>query len=70
MNILKFIHEQESKGENTSYGDIVLELELSKPTVRKRLDRLKYYGYVKIQKMGTYKIVEITEKGRNLVLKG
>jgi len=67
LRIMKYLYKQDVKGEKTSYGDIIRELGISKPTARTRLEPLIYYGYVKVTKSGTYKMVELTEKGKDLI---
>lgn len=63
LGILRFVYQQNSLGVKPSYTDIGNELELSKPTTRKRLNHLVATGYLNEQKSGNRKILELTEKG-------
>jgi PAS domain S-box-containing protein len=66
---LRFIHSQDLRGLSTCYSDISLNLGLSRPTVRRRVLELVRAGYLKECKKGRKKLVELTELGRNLLLK-
>lgn len=69
FSILRFIYEQNTRGIKPSYTDIGKELRVSKPTTRKRLRGLILRGYMIESKRGMHKVVELTEKGRNLFFK-
>jgi PAS domain S-box-containing protein len=66
LEILRFIYEQNTSGIKPSYSDIGKEAGVSKPTARKRIKNLIFKGYMMESKKGLYKVVELTDKGRNL----
>ena len=63
LDILRVVYQQNNLGVKPSYTDIGNELELSKPTTRKRIKELVATGYLEEQKSGNRKILELTEKG-------
>lgn len=69
LNILKFVFQQNKRGICPSYSDIERELNITKPTVRKRVSKLSKYDYLITIIKGRSKLVELTDKGRNLFLK-
>jgi PAS domain S-box-containing protein len=69
LEVLRFIYRQNYVGVKPSYTDVGAELEISKPTVRKRIRLLISAGYVSEVKKGRDKIVELTEGGRRFFLK-
>lgn len=69
LEVLRFIYQQNNLGVKPSYTDIGNELEISKPTTRKRLKHLVATGYLNEQKSGNRKILELTEKGLMLFRK-
>ena len=64
-----FIQDCNIIGKKPTFSDIETDLDISKPTVRKRLRVLTYDGYTIISNKGRTKIVELTEKGRRLFFK-
>jgi PAS domain S-box-containing protein len=66
MDILRFVNKQNVLGLKPSYSDIVRGLDISKPTVQKRLNLLGHGGYLVQMKNGRKKTVEISDKGRNI----
>jgi biotin operon repressor len=66
LELLSFVYEQNTLGIKPSYTDIGKEVGASKPTVRKRIKNLTFSGYMIESKKGMYKVVELTDKGRNL----
>ncbi|NVM28815.1 MAG: PAS domain S-box protein [Candidatus Helarchaeota archaeon] len=69
FEILELIFRQNNLGRKPSYSEIRLELKVSKPTVRKRINHLISLGYLRTFKIGNKKLVELTEKGWYLFLK-
>ncbi len=63
LEILRIVYQQNNLGIKPSFTDIGNELEISKPTARKRLKNLVATGYLNEQKSGNRKILELTEKG-------
>ena len=66
LEILRFVHQQNNLGVKPSYTDIGNELEVSKPTIRKRLKNIVSTGHLNEQKSGNRKTLELTEKGQRL----
>jgi len=69
LTCLRFVYKQNSIGIRPSYSSIAKEVRISRPTVRKRLTLLSSAGYVIDNVRGNSKVVELTEKGRELFLK-
>lgn len=63
LAMLKVIYRYNSIGQKPSHSEIGNELNISKPTVRKRIKQLVTIGYLNEQKSGIRKILELTEKG-------
>jgi PAS domain S-box-containing protein len=68
LEILRFVYQQNNLGLKPSYSGIGEGLQISRPTVRKRVKQLVMTGYLLEQKKGKSKIVEISGKGRMLFL--
>ncbi|MFX1515544.1 MAG: PAS domain S-box protein [Promethearchaeota archaeon] len=68
LEILKFVYQQNNLGLKPTYSGIGKELQISRPTVRKRVKQLRVLGYLLEHKKGKSKILEISEKGRMLFL--
>jgi PAS domain S-box-containing protein len=69
LEVLRVVYQQNSMGARPSFSDIERELDLSKPTVRKRIRQLVSGGYARTNIKGRNKIVSLTEKGRRLFWK-
>ncbi len=70
LEMLQFVNDENSMGVEPSYSDVGTELELSKPTARKRIRRLVSMGCLKELSKGRSKYLDITEKGKSyMVLK-
>ncbi|MFX0182584.1 MAG: PAS domain S-box protein [Candidatus Hodarchaeota archaeon] len=69
LEVLRFVYQQNNLGVKPSYSDIGEELQISKPTVRKRIKQLIATGYLIEHKKGKMKILEISGKGRSLFIK-
>jgi PAS domain S-box-containing protein len=68
LEILRYVFQQNNLGLKPSYSDIGEGLKISRPTIRKRVKRLKAAGYLLEDKKGKSKVVEISGKGRMLFL--
>lgn len=66
LEVMKLIFRQNKSGLKPTYTEVGKELGISKPTARKRIRRLVNYGYLVESTQGRFKLVEITEKGREL----
>lgn len=66
LDVMKLIFKQNKSGIKPTYTDVGKELGISKPTARKRIRRLVNHGYLVESTEGRFKLVEMTEKGREL----
>ncbi|MHC1624917.1 MAG: PAS domain S-box protein, partial [Methermicoccaceae archaeon] len=66
LDILKIVYKQNTLGLRPCYTDISKELGISNPTARKRIRRLISFGYLRDKTEGRSKVIELTERGRNL----
>ncbi|MFQ6136189.1 MAG: PAS domain S-box protein [Candidatus Hydrothermarchaeales archaeon] len=64
LDILKLVYKQNKLGEYPSYKEIGKNLNITKGTVRKRINALKGKGLVIDRKKGRFKLLELTEEGR------
>jgi len=69
FDVLKFVYDQNMVGVKPSYGAIDKALQMSKPTLRKKMRTLRSDGYILETKKGSSKVVELTEFGINTILK-
>jgi PAS domain S-box-containing protein len=69
LRVLRFINKQNTIGIKPSYSIIAKELRISRPTVRKRLTLLASTGYVIEHARGNSKVLELTERGREMFWK-
>jgi PAS domain S-box-containing protein len=67
-DLLTFIHEEEVRKSIVSFKKIRWKLNLTYPTIRKRLVLLKEQGLITIRKQGRTKEAHITEKGRRIIV--
>jgi PAS domain S-box-containing protein len=69
LMVLRFIYRQNTIGIKPSYSSIAKEVRISRPTVRKRLNLLISAGYVLENSRGNSKVMELTERGREIFWK-
>lgn len=69
LSILKFAYAQNKMGVKPSFTDICDHLNVSKPTIRKKIKTLVNKDYLIEKVEGTHKRVEVTDKTRNLFWK-
>ncbi|MFO7968386.1 MAG: DUF835 domain-containing protein, partial [Archaeoglobaceae archaeon] len=69
LSILKFAYAQNKMGVKPSFTDICDHLNVSKPTIRKKIKTLVNKDYLVEKVEGTHKRVEVTDKTRNLFWK-
>jgi PAS domain S-box-containing protein len=67
FDVLRVIHKHDLMKIGTTYRDLTGALDISKPTARKRVNSLRYYGYIVEVKRGKRKAFTLTEKGWNLM---
>ena len=65
--ILTYIQNEGKNNIAVTYGTIGKTFSISKVTVKKRLESLKDNGLIYSRKQGKTKILNITEKGKNLL---
>lgn len=69
LTVVRFVYRQNTIGIKPSYSTISKDLRVSRPTIRKRLTNLIATGYVIEHTKGNSKVVELTERGRELFWK-
>ncbi len=69
FEILKYVYEQNNLGNKPSYTNIRLKMQITKPTVRKRIKGLLSFGYINEFISGNKKIIELSPKGWKLFIK-
>jgi PAS domain S-box-containing protein len=62
--IMNFVYNQNLLGIMPSHTVLCRELDISKPTARKRIRNLVSFGFIREGKKGRTKVMELTEKGR------
>ena len=65
--VLEFIQQQKNKGSLVTLKKIKQQLELSYPTIKKRLSELEEKGLILRRKQGRSKTVHISQKGEQLL---
>ncbi|MFH1774658.1 MAG: response regulator [Methanobacteriota archaeon] len=65
--IFRFIHGQNREGKKPSFKELCKIFGTTRITVRKKVNVLKEKGLVAVYPKGRYKVLEITEKGRELL---
>jgi len=68
-NVLEFIQQQKNKGSLVTLKKIKQQLNLSYPTIKKRLSELEGKGLIILKKQGRSKTVHISQKGEQLLKK-
>jgi PAS domain S-box-containing protein len=65
LEILRFVYTNNNIGVQPSYTQIAYDLEISRPTARKRIKQLTTAGYLRENQKGRQKVLELTLKGLN-----
>ncbi|MCK5630436.1 MAG: hypothetical protein KAI26_07495 [Nanoarchaeota archaeon] len=65
--ILEIIKESEVKGVIINLKSIRKVLEITKPTLKKRIDQLVYLNYISFEKKGNNKYIKITTLGNSFL---
>ncbi len=65
-SVLKFVYSENRGGKMPSYREIGSNFGITKPTTRKRIGELRSRGYLMELKRGRSKVLELTEKGKEL----
>jgi PAS domain S-box-containing protein len=69
FEILKFIYEENKKNSLVSFKKIMIKFDIVYYTIAKRIQRLIEEGLVFTKKSGKSRIINLTEKGKNLLTK-
>ncbi len=69
LEILRLIYNRNQLGLKPSYTEICLDVGISKPTCRKKINQLKNLGFIMSLKSGRKKVVEVTDKSMDIFLK-
>ena len=64
--ILRHVYMQNRVGESVSFAELMEVFKMSRNTVKKYVRQLESMGLVKVVKDGRYKVVNLTQKGREL----
>lgn len=67
MAILRAISAEKEKGVLVNQAKLMKLLDVTKPTMKKRLDQLERLGYVSFEEEGNNKYVKLTSAGNSLV---
>ena len=65
LEIMRFIYTRNNIGQQPSYTQIAYELNISRPTARKRIKELTAIGYLRENQKGRTKVLELTHRGFN-----
>ncbi|KYC45024.1 MAG: aerobic respiration control sensor protein ArcB [Candidatus Methanofastidiosum methylothiophilum] len=68
LEILRYVYGKNKSGHKPSFSDIGTEFSITRPTIKKRVDKLIEANYLNISISGRNKVVELTQKGRDLFL--
>lgn len=68
LEILEIISNKQKEGSPPSYSDIGTEMEVSRPTIRKKVHSLVQGDYVVEVQRGNRKMLELTKKGRDQLI--
>jgi len=66
--LLDFIHTENNLNKTPSFKDVSVKFSINKTTVRTRVHDLQRRGLIRVQSEGRYKLLELTERGRTLIL--
>lgn len=67
MDILKTIHSENSKGILINQAKLMKALDITKPTIKKRLNQLYYFHYIRAEEKGNNKYLTLTRLGKSLI---
>lgn len=68
FNVLRLIYKENSRGRKPSVGEISSKLSITPKTAKKRVNRLRGMELVRTEKSGRYRLIMLTEKGRQMIL--
>ncbi|MCG3226118.1 MAG: winged helix-turn-helix transcriptional regulator [Candidatus Heimdallarchaeota archaeon] len=64
FEVLMYIYQQNVSGNKPTISDVIEELNISRPTARKRTQNLIDEGYIIEAVKGRSKVLQITQKGK------
>lgn len=67
MNILTYINEKNVSNRLASYKDITDRFNITKPTTRAKIEKLRGLGLLNIEQKGRFKSLKITSAGRRII---
>jgi len=67
MTILKIIKEAETKGILINQKDMRIKLNITKPTMKKRVNNLMELQYIFFEKKGNHKYIRLTQLGNSII---
>jgi DNA-binding MarR family transcriptional regulator len=68
FKVLRLVYNENSRGKKPSISEISSKLSITPKTAKKRVTLLREKGLVTIEKWGRYKVMDITEDGRQVIL--
>ena len=68
LGIIKYVYNENNKNINVSYGNIGKIFNISKVTVKKRIEELIKKELIYSRKIGKNKLLFLTEKGKNVLI--
>jgi DNA-binding MarR family transcriptional regulator len=68
FEVLRLVYEENNRGRKPSISDVSKAVSITPKTARKRIDSLRRMGLVDIEKSGRYRVVRLTDRGRQRVL--
>jgi len=68
LEILRYVYSKNKSGDKPSFSDIGVEFSITRPTIKKRIDKLIEANYLNISINGRNKVLELTQKGRDIFL--
>jgi len=68
LEILRYVYKMNNLGAKPSYTEVRDELDISRPTVSKRIKQMLATGYLHEYTKGNRKILELSQKGRTLFM--
>ena len=66
LEILKYIYNKNLVGIKPTFSDIGREIDITRPTIGKRIGYLTSSNYITVITKGRNKVIELTDKGREL----
>ena len=66
-DVFRFIYSKNKTGERPSIKDVMNNFGISRNTAKKRVQQLLDRGLIKIIKDGRFKVLEVTEDGRQII---